>query len=322
MTRLLQQLDFGTLGATASRFFSWWAGELYAPLPERVKGYFNRSGPISLVLGAEVEAGSTINLILTPEHYLEKTLRLPHSAEKSLKSAMRLQIERLSPLDVDEILTGWTVTGRDTDTLEVSLKMAKLSQVMQEIRRIEASGANIVAIYSEEGGTQFTDCDYLIKERAKKHLFALGFYGLICALLLVSLSILSNRLDYASVAAEARVSELRAASQELIAARQLIAAHQSNHDFLSKQLLAEDPLTQLDRLTASLPKTAWLQSVKVDGNQLTIVGETANAAELAVAVGEHDFVKSVSLRSVNPSGVVERFEMLLTLKPGGHSDDE
>lgn len=322
MKQLFEQLDFGTYGAVVSRFFIWWGRELYVPLPDTIKAFFSTSGPIDLSYGSEVKQGESVNLILPQMHYLEKTIRLPRSAEKSLSAAMRLQIERLSPLSVDEILSGWTVSQKNTDQIDVSLKMAKSAEVREEIDRIEAGGSDVVDIYSVEQRTQFKGCDYLIRARAKKHLMAFGFYMLVCALLLSSPLILSARMDHASDRAEMRVSALRSASTDLIKSRQLIAVHQNKHDFLSEQLKAPDPLTQLDRLTKALPKSAWLQSAKVDGRELTIVGETGNAAELAVLVGGHAFVKSVSLRSVNPSGNMERFEMRLTLKPGGDSDDE
>jgi len=320
MNKLMQQVDLGIAGAKVSQFMTWWGQTLLSSLPEGLQGAVRRSSPSIAVYGSNVSGEQAVTLSFSDDRILSKVIKLPLAVEASLSSAILIQLERLSPLPIDQIIYGWKVVERSDDQLSVSLNIVKRDIAESEVARHKAAGVTVLNIISPDG-TQYVNCEPIIKARMKTQLRRLGLYLSMAMIFIVSLLIMSVRLDQGINEESVHLTRLMQENQDVISARRTVSEHKARLGFLRAKYNETDAIKMLDFLTAILPESAWLNSLSITANEIKFEGIAENAAELAVLLGKASSISNVRLRTVTPSNNGERFEMILTIDDGENDHD-
>ena len=148
------------VATTASRFFSWWSGELAACVPDRVRrplrrkssmlvmtpsdsvahftlhsgGRVARRGQIPLCLASR---GALLNLFsgaqsrsleiavaIPADKVLRRSVSLPLEASENLREVLAFQMDRHTPFKASEVAYDYRVTGTDAALRRVTVELA------------------------------------------------------------------------------------------------------------------------------------------------------------------------------------------------------
>lgn len=305
------------------RFYTWWKGELYALLPRRVQTYIRASnGCVSHTIGSTLTTDKDVILHLTDAYVLQKKIRLPKNSKRMLASAVSLQVERLSPLELGSIYYAWSIEDSDDDALYINIFLVKSSVILFEIDRIEAVGSHVKTIIMPDSKTHLKKCSYLRKQWLQNALITLGAGISWVFLLLSAFSILFYRLDAAIEQREQQVSSLREASQDILSTRNNLRKYYERRQFLNEQMMRFDPLQSIVVLSKAIPKSSWLKSIRIEGDTISLIGEADDAAELALILSQDKAIRDIKLKSVQPLGDKESFDITLVMRKGQYNDPE
>jgi general secretion pathway protein L len=148
------------VATTASRFFSWWFGELAACLPDRVRrplrrrpsvlvmtpsggvahfalhsgGQIKRRGQIPLCMASR---GALLNLFsgaqsrsleivaaIPVDKVLRRNVSLPLEASENLREVLAFQMDRHTPFKASEVAYDYRVTGTDAALRRITVELA------------------------------------------------------------------------------------------------------------------------------------------------------------------------------------------------------
>lgn len=238
---------------------------------------------------------------LPEELVLRKTLALPAMAELDVSNAAALEARAVSPFQGQDLVWGYRASRKAAGGIQVDMALASRRQVAQyllaqasrldpranpEVWVRRAAGSPIVIQGYGENARK------VHAGRMRRWGYALLGSAVVLAGLIASTPTLQLRLQaQEAVAANAdvmrRVSPVTREREQLMQSVEKLAA-------LSEVVGGRvEPLRVLDQLTKALPDETALQSFKLQGQKLTLVGVTANAAALMQLLGEQPGVKDV-----------------------------
>ena len=153
-----------TLGAGASRFLRWWAGELASFVPARLRLWWHEAGRLVLVamdnerarflqpMGNRLEEidaielgrgdttisamrvgqklrrmlGGDVQLMLQlePEQVLRRSLALPQAVEENLRQTLAFELDRLTPFRPEQAHFDYRVGARHADRKQIVVELA------------------------------------------------------------------------------------------------------------------------------------------------------------------------------------------------------
>ena len=283
-----------------------------------VRYYRAGSRVITPVTPSDVEAAA----IVLPEHLvLAKTLSLPVAAEAALESVLALEVSSSSPFPERDTCFGWRITNRRLDMLDVELVISSQSAVMAYIA--ERTGSHEVSAYEVwvlvgERMVMVSGFGETARQRRNRNrlgrVAAIAAYCLFAVMLLFMLGAGAKYLEARKV--QVLQEQVEGTSKEAVDLRTSLGASKSMITF-SHQLMKDYPSVhgELLRLTSLLGDETWLLSFEMNGSELGIEGESADASavmQLLLDNPAYDkVVAPVGIREVR-SGM-ERFVLKLTL---------
>jgi len=304
-----------TLDATmdmSRRFFSWWRGELAELVPTGLRrwatgegrrrtilavdnggfvrynegrGGIDRRSGIALDAGAAVKRkGRLVGLRLPRSVCLFRRLELPASARRDFHRILRLDLERATPFRQQEIYSDHVVEDRSDAkaTVLVCQVVVKRDVLDPLLEQLSANGIKIDFVDCwDESGQGGVPVNLLQNEAAAA---SRGWSGPIlwlglCVLVLSCSAVLIGFSRY-EAAIERLEAETAAAKVKALAVKRSLAGGEA---FLAqiaelRRVKTTKPtvIRVLDELTRLLPDTAWVNSLKIEGDavQVTIIGKT------------------------------------------------
>ena len=216
-------------------------------------------------------------LRLPPAAMLSREVVLPLAAARDLQAAMRFEIDRLTPLDAQELF--WGIGGLHQDRAHGRLSLtlffvlrAQVESVRQALRR---TGLTPSFIESTAGRIEL-DAESKSAARWARHSLS-ALCGLLLLACLVSPFL---RQQLALDAAARRIAAATPAAQTALALRQRLAIAASGQAAIAQARRAGDALKVLASLTDALPDGSWLNDLQLKAGDLTFDGRSANAAAL------------------------------------------
>ncbi|MCE9524159.1 MAG: PilN domain-containing protein, partial [Alphaproteobacteria bacterium] len=348
------------LPVLARRVFDWWLGELVAlapawltsrlPKPSEVALLFVRGENWRIVPGTdaaqafELEAGvsdkeiadrilqiapnfslSRLVIVLPAQSVLRRRIELPLMPDASVRSAVELQIDRLSPFKADAVRFAVRVLERDVieGKLSADVAIAPRAPVEQLEARLSALGLKPVAVDVEGGNGERSGFDLRAGDRTQGSQRAmLVTAALICgALLIWYLAI------YAWGAARERqiagwqsaVADLRpVAERSALLRRQLDGLIEPLA--MARQHKAGLTLALLSELTQLLPDGARLTELRITGDTVDMTGLALDPPSLISKLEASKRFKDVKFRSPvtrRPEVGKDRFEISMKLEGEG-----
>jgi general secretion pathway protein L len=219
---------------------------------------------------------------------LRREMTLPVAAERDLASVVGFEIDRLTPFTAEEIL--WGVEGMRRDGAQ-KLRFSLLLTLRAPVEALLAALArqSLVPAYIEDAtGRIALGAGKARPDRLKQY----GMAGLCAVLAIACIVVPFIRVQGALQDTQAQIDALRPFAMQAATLRQRLAVAQSGQAAIAAAAQEGDALQILAALTAALPDGTWLTDFTLKSGDLTIDGESSNAAKLiavlAAAPGFHN----------------------------------
>ena len=234
-------------------------------------------------------AGARVEVLLNPGRFLFKPLELPKRAAEFLAGVVRSQIDRLTPWNPAESVFGWSApaeTGADRITVTVAATGRALVEPF--VHAIAGFGASSIAfaVAPAPGATPIPLLEHSPRNGGRHQsvrrvlalVLAVAAIGALAAVAVDSVA--SRGIDSAQRDVARRITERRAA---LLAARDGgISDPETAARRALEQRKAEAPFSVLviETLSQVLPDHTYVTELRIEGDQLRVVGVTADAPSL------------------------------------------
>ncbi len=253
-----------------------------------------RAGMADSVLGKDLgrivrqyELGKDVFVVLPTDSILHPKLTMPLARRAALQSALRYEIERLSPVDPSELYYDFLRVDGDPDTgsAELELRIVRKTLVDEAVGLCHAADLAVGGLYFE-GDARAADWqafpidrNALLRTLARR--FGLAALGGLTVFLLVAVLLGAYLRGAAAldVLNDAVVDAgMQAAQVEQL--QQTIARTTSDLSLATRQKQAPLFIATLAELTRTLPDGTWITELTMDGSKIRIQGASPSASDL------------------------------------------
>lgn len=258
---------------------------------------------------------------------LRRQLTLPPMAAQDIANAVALDAQSASPFGLGEVAWGYSLKAPAKGAVVVEVALASRRQIQQYIHtqadRLRNAGDPEVWVLSTQGAAPLVFAGFGEAQRSRqaarwRHLgYALLGTSmlLLAAIAITPTAQLRLRAIEAVQAYEGIVGRAAPAVREREELLQSIEQLSSLAEVLAGRI---EPLTLMDRLTQALPDDTALQTVKLQGGKVTILGLTGDASSLMRILGEQPGLRDVRAPSAAtrmPGAQKESFMIEFMLDP-------
>lgn len=209
---------------------------------------------------------------------LSRMVALPLAAARDLHTVVGYEMSRLTPLTADEVLWGISNVTADRAHEKVTLRLSIVAR--SPVERLLAFLARLDlhpgSIEEEAGG-----CIPLATGRGRGRPFLRNLWGWSCGVLALGCVVTPFlRQQVALDDADRFIAAHQAAADLGEAMRRRIAIANFSRAAIAEARQAGDALQVLSALTNALPDGTWLNDLSLSGGELSIDGQSDNAAQL------------------------------------------
>lgn len=278
---------------------------------------------------AKVPAWSrSIALLVPVSRCLERERSVPSAALQDIRRILALDIARVMPAGAGDVLFGWQLVpaeGRDGADRSVRQIIVKQSIIGPLVEDLSARGliVDVVSAVTTSGTVCSSNMLDGSGQRASRSswLRRASFGAIAATMVLAALTTglylrgqmhVSEQLaaQIATTRTKAQYVQTRLATAEAVTAQ--VAG------LRLRKLEAISLATMWDDVSRILPDTAWLNELRVDGEQLVLDGYASSASELIGVfnrAGQFSAIKFASPVTRDPQSGMERFVLQMgTLK--------
>jgi general secretion pathway protein L len=301
-----------------------------AMLPLHVPGTADGRDPLAGVL-ADAAAGLPRWLVLPASQGLRRPLLLPAAARERLREVLAFEIERQTPFAAAEVFHDGRLLGvREDGQLQAEL-------VVVPRRALDAATAQLGALAGSLAGVDLLDPEgrtlgvnllppaQRLQRRNPWRLWnlILGAAGLL-VLGLALAQVVDNRRAAAD-ALQAEVAVRSAQARGVSEQRQRLVDAVEGGAYLQRQRNSRASVIEvIDALSPRLPDGTYLEKLGIEGEQLTLLGLSNQAAALVGKLGGapqwHDAALSGALQT-DPRTRMDRFTVVAQLRGGAETGD-
>ena len=233
----------------------------------------------------EAELSKDVFVTLPADQVLRPKLVMPKARRASLKGVLRYEVERVSPIDHDDLFYDFVVGDAENDTVAVELRMIRKAPVDEAIALCRMAGLAVGALYFEGDPTVADWRAFPIDRYALLRIFLTRFGLLILSGLATTLLVLVLFGAYLRGAATLEGLSSAVADAGVRAAR--VERLNDNIDSVAKDLgfaarQKRSPffVSKLAELTKALPDGTWITELTMDGSKIRIQGASTEASNL------------------------------------------
>lgn len=269
----------------------------------------------------ECAAARFVAVEVPGDEALECAVPLPPMPEADREDAIALAVRAASPFDPAELVWGWRPAPDGAVALlstrrAVQVRIAAAADLAgrrgpPEAWALDRSGQPVVL----QGFGEST------RRRRGARGRRLGMLLLVGALLLMVAVLLTPTLQLRLRALQAQQA-YDAAQQRLapvLAQREALVQAQAQQSALREQMQARvEPLAVLDLLTQAVPDDSFVQRLQLQGDKLTITGQTPNTAALMNSLSAQPLLRDVRSPAASTRGMTagrENFTIEMALQP-------
>ncbi|MDT7949963.1 MAG: PilN domain-containing protein [Acetobacteraceae bacterium] len=261
-----------------------------------------------------------VRLVLPSGLMLEQVVSFPLPAERGLDSALRWEMDRLTPFTADAVFWAWRVSQRDRvrNQLTVRLMLAAKSAVGWAVdalvagglapSRLEAAGdpARSIALTGSHGGAP------------RRPVLIAGM--ILCGAMAIAAAVLPFLRQQAKLdQLETQIAALRPQVDLAEGLRRRVADRAASADVVAAEATrVGDALRILATLTDLLPDDTSLYELSLHDRTVTLTGQSSHAARLIPALAAdpavHNPVLSAAVTRNEMTGA-ESFSIRAEMKP-------
>ena len=269
--------------------------------------------------------GDRVTVRVPRAELLRRMVKLPAAASRNLKNILKFELERVSPLDPEQISFDYSVVGRDKEAnrLDVELRILKREVVDKAVAACRALGLEPQAIGFMGGSEQMAERDFPVSQTASLRGQWQTWRVPALSSLVVVLGIGALLATYSR-----EQDTLDALSDQITAAksRALVVEHlqdEINKSNLGMAFLAQQKQSPLlvkilAEVTRALPDNTWLVEFELHGREVRIHGYSPAASSLIALFDNSQFFTNAQFRAPLMQGQngLERFDLSFDVKGG------
>jgi general secretion pathway protein L len=339
----LLNMDMESASRLLLQFWRWWTDELMSMLPpEWRERLTKRSHIVAEVRGNDLiyrneENGSLlaakprgpIKFLIPSDQVLLRQIDLPLLPLSDVKRMVALDIDRLTPFQVDQVYFDADVVSRDQESGRQQVAVGVLprttaEQVLGFVRERDLVPAAIGV--AARNGTAAPNFDFLSAMRdaqggdaAQRR--SLYWWGAAAALLVINIGFLtyrdSSRLDELRQTVESQQAPVNIA----LRTRDKVEHEAARRTLLLQSKQRTSPLPVLNAVTQVLPQDAWVSRFEWNGRTVHIRGQRKTSNDILARLEASPVLRnarSLSSETRNNEGaVVQQFDMQADRQFGG-----
>lgn len=326
------------------RAAGWWARELISCLPQRLKlAFFESRCPLilevepgrvsvfaqsrgeiqkigelpegrdaeefaALLTGLEVRFDA-VELRISPDLVFRTSLRVPESARGKLQSLLRHELERRTPLLMDQILFDFSSRASGRGYLSVDVVIAERALLDPLVECLPRPGAPIRAGIIGDNRFDLLRNNGYREGRASR---LLGAAAICLGLVVSAVQVVSYRHGAAIESLNRELAVARDAMREFEQAESEHKLLLRQGDYLFSRKHGTAILHVLRDITELLPDDTWLTGMQLSANEGRIAGYAPSAAALIQRIEASPAFVDARFRSPTTAGSpdgLERFEI-------------
>ena len=300
-----------------------------AMLPLQLPGAADGRDPLAGVL-AEAAADLPRWLVLPASQGLRRTLLLPAAARERLREVLGFEIERQTPFAAADVVHDGRLLGvREDGQLQVEL-------VVVPRRALDAQATQLGALAGSLSGVDLLDAEgrtlgvNVLPPAQRLHRrnpwrlwnIAFGIAGFV-ALAFALAQVVENRRAAAD-ALQAEVASRSGQARGVSEQRQRLVDAVEGGSYLQRQRNGRASVIEvIDALSPRLPDGTYLEKFTIEGEQLTLLGLSNQAAALVGKLGDtpqwHNPALSGALQT-DPRTRMDRFTLVAQLRDTAATD--
>ena len=299
-----------------------------AMLPLHVHGSSDGRDPLAGVL-ADVAAELPRWLVLPASQGLRRPLLLPAAARERLREVLAFEIERQTPFAAADVIHDGRLLGvREDGQLQVELVVVPRRALDAQTAQLGALAGTLagVDLLDAEGRTLGVNLLPPAQRLRQRNPWRLWNLILAAAGLLVLGLALAQVVDNRRAAADALQAEVAARSAQargVSEQRQRLVDAVEGGAYLQQQRNSRASVIEvIDALSPRLPDGTYLEKLGIEGEQLTLLGLSNQAAALVGKLGGapqwHDAALSGALQT-DPRTRMDRFTVVAQLRGGAET---
>jgi general secretion pathway protein L len=352
----MSTLEAGVQGSR--RLFSWWAQELADLVPLALRRWAAQEGKRTifavendgvihyedtrgrLVRRTETDLASIeppsrsagpVGIRLPRTACLIRRIELPAAARADFDKILQLDLERSTPFRHQDVYCDHLIDegiGRDgkVSVRQVVVKRDVLDPILQRL-----AARNIAVAFADcwdESGKQALPINLLRDSESQpgvRRRFPPTLILALCALFLACSTVVIALNKYEAALARLEAETAAAKAKAFATKRSLTGVEASLAEIAELRRLktAKPPVIRvLDELTRLLPDSAWVSSLKIEGDAIEITIVAPTSGELLSSLGRSSLFSAADLTApvtYDPAGHSERATVRLTLRPAASS---
>lgn len=303
-----------------SRLVPAWLTQAGLP-PRRIRSVlipgFPIDPPVKAAVSLAAAAGAPVELRLSADLFLKRSVDLPAAARQDAESAIALLMRQSMPGQAEGLVWRHAYTGNAADPITVYvLKTARLAEILQEVgvpvRRVTIDGVPAAPLVDNRAAT---DRPERFWNRATAALTAVALASVFAAqawtLSGVTRTVAEETARVADLREKAAAARAAAEARGVETSARMTDLARLDQDSRRLRLIAD--------LTRVLDDTVWLSTFALDGTVLRLEGASQQEVAPVIAeVRQLPWVDSVDLDgAVVVDGVTgeRRFQLLVSLRP-------
>jgi general secretion pathway protein L len=234
-------------------------------------------------------------LRLPPGRLLEREIMLPLAAEAELAGALWHEMDRVTPFRPADVFWSWEVIGRDRrrGLLRLRLLLVPRATVAAALAAAVAAGVAVTQVQGPGANGALRRITLAATEWRPWQRFTLRTAALACAVLMVAM-VAAPFLRQESLLEEvdARIALLQPRAREAVAAQRRAAEVAASGDVITAtEVEFGNALGILATVTGILPDHTWLTGFALKQRQLTLRGQSADAARLIATLAAEPAIR-------------------------------
>jgi hypothetical protein len=292
-----------------SRLLRWWVA--------RLDFLFEQPAP-KLIRVDALEAGAKrlkgrIAIVLDESDIFVASVALPAGAARHHRNAIDLKLSDIAPKDIGSLdITAQAVSPPDQDISIYAVAMARKTRLDQLERMTKKKGGRSVVFRAENHGSPELVGPSTRHALRRAFLFNAMLGVAACATLATAAALWTARIEKETRALDAQASSVRRAALMAEIARRDSKLAKA---FVDRGVLDRRPgvaLKAFAEFNRATPDGTWWTSARWTPTEITISGESSNAAEAIKAIATDALHWSVELAGPiksDPTGVAQTFEL-------------
>lgn len=256
-----------------------------------------------------------ITLHVPEEEALQSELQLPAAAEQNLHEVLGHEIERRTPFTKEQTYYGYSVSARDPVQKTMTVRFSAMPRSKLDSLLYALAGYGVKPHQACAGGA-----DNMLPPEMQAPLPRSAYRAIAPPLALcLALGLLCAYIPLwqkrqALQHLEQEIQQLLPAASKLQQLRDQRQQAVTRSDFLNRQRNEHVPaIDLLEHISALLPDDTALRSLKLDGEHVTMTGESSNASRLIALIEDSPLLREPSFRSpVVHSDFTQREQFTIT----------